>query len=47
MYERKDLQQLKQRIIEPRNFVQVVFGPRQVGKTTMVLQLSKQLPFEC
>jgi predicted AAA+ superfamily ATPase len=46
MYERKDLQQLKQRIIEPRNFVQVVFGPRQVGKTTMVLQLSKQLPFE-
>ncbi|MHC1777492.1 MAG: ATP-binding protein [Lentimicrobium sp.] len=46
MYERVDLQRLKKRIIEPRKFVQVVFGPRQVGKTTMVLQLAKQLTFE-
>jgi predicted AAA+ superfamily ATPase len=31
---------------EPRGFIQVVFGPRQVGKTTMVSQLIEQLPFE-
>jgi predicted AAA+ superfamily ATPase len=24
---------------EPRKFIQVVMGPRQVGKTTMVTQL--------
>ncbi|HOP14363.1 MAG TPA: AAA family ATPase, partial [Lentimicrobium sp.] len=46
MYERKDLQQLKRRIEEPRKYIQVVYGPRQIGKTTMVLQLIKQLPFE-
>jgi len=46
MYERIVLQQLKTRILEPRKFLQVVFGPRQVGKTTMVLQLAKQLTFE-
>ncbi|MCO5256362.1 MAG: ATP-binding protein [Lentimicrobium sp.] len=46
MYERIDLQKLKKRIEEPRKFVQVVYGPRQVGKTTMVLQLTKQLPFQ-
>jgi hypothetical protein len=46
MYERTVIQQLKGRIIEPRKFIQVVFGPRQVGKTTMVLQLAKQLPFD-
>lgn len=46
MYERKDLQQLKRRIEESRKYIQVVYGPRQIGKTTMVLQLIKQLPFE-
>lgn len=46
MYERTVLQQLKTRILEPRKFIQVVFGPRQVGKTTMVLQLARQLSFE-
>jgi predicted AAA+ superfamily ATPase len=31
---------------EPRRFIQVVMGPRQVGKTTVVTQLvqKKQLP---
>lgn len=46
MFERPCLQTLKKRINEPRGFIQVVFGPRQVGKTTMVSQLIKQLSFE-
>lgn len=46
MFERPCLQTLKQRMNEPRGFIQVVFGSRQVGKTTMVTQLVKQLPFE-
>lgn len=43
MFERSELQLLKNRINEPRKFVQVVMGPRQVGKTTMVHQLYKQI----
>jgi predicted AAA+ superfamily ATPase len=35
------LEQLTERIGEQRNFIQVVTGPRQVGKTTMILQLLK------
>ena len=42
MFERSELQLLKKRIKEPRKFIQVVMGPRQVGKTTMVNQLFKQ-----
>jgi len=36
------LEKLKSRILEKRNFIQVVVGPRQVGKTTMVLQLLEE-----
>jgi len=43
MYEREYLSVLKGRLNEDRQFIQVVFGPRQVGKTTMVLQLLKHL----
>lgn len=43
MIERTELQTLKERILEPRKFIQVVMGPRQVGKTTMVNQLFKQI----
>lgn len=43
MFERSELQILKKRINEPRRFIQVVLGPRQVGKTTMVNQLFHQL----
>jgi predicted AAA+ superfamily ATPase len=43
MIERSELQILKRRIKEPRTFIQVVMGPRQVGKTTLVSQLFKQL----
>lgn len=43
MYERSYLKQVKSRIEEPRKFIQVILGPRQVGKTTMVSQLLSQL----
>lgn len=36
------LEKLKSRILEKRSFIQVVVGPRQVGKTTMVLQLLEE-----
>ena len=43
MFERSEIQVLKDRIIEPRKFIQVLMGPRQVGKTTLVNQLLKQI----
>lgn len=43
MYERPYLKEVKSRIEEPRRFIQVILGPRQVGKTTMVNQLLAQL----
>jgi predicted AAA+ superfamily ATPase len=39
MYKRKACQTLKARLSEPRRFLQVLVGPRQVGKTTVVRQL--------
>lgn len=38
MFERPYCQQLVGRLKEPRAFIQVVMGPRQVGKSTMVEQ---------
>ncbi|MEG1470190.1 MAG: ATP-binding protein [Anaerovoracaceae bacterium] len=43
MFERSYLKSVKVRIEEPRKFIQVILGPRQVGKTTMVNQLLSQL----
>ncbi len=43
MYERTVLKILQERITEPRFLIQVVMGPRQVGKTTLILQLLKQV----
>lgn len=43
MFERPYLKLVKARIEEPRKFIQVILGPRQVGKTTMVNQLLSQL----
>lgn len=37
-YERAQVGVLRSRLAEPRRFLQVVIGPRQVGKTTMVQQ---------
>lgn len=42
MFERPFLKSVKARIEEPRKFIQVILGPRQVGKTTMVTQLLAQ-----
>jgi uncharacterized protein len=42
-FERFHLQSLKERIEhEPIRFIQVIYGPRQVGKTTLVRQLLHQ-----
>jgi uncharacterized protein len=46
MFERPYLQQLINRILEPRHFIQVLIGPRQVGKTTMVTQLVEKVGIE-
>ena len=45
MFERSELQVVKRRVYEPRKFIQVISGPRQVGKTTLVTQLYDQLSF--
>src|ERR1700730_14196653 len=44
MFKRKIYNILFNRLKEKRRFIQVIAGPRQVGKTTMVLQVSADLP---
>lgn len=39
MYKREVYQTIKSRLEEPRRFIQVVMGPRQVGKSTVVKQV--------
>lgn len=41
-FQRNHLQILKKRLVEPRHFIQLISGPRQVGKTTLVRQLLEQ-----
>ena len=41
MFTRSEFSLIKQRIEEPRRFIQVVLGPRQIGKTTVVKQVLK------
>ena len=43
MFQRSHLQHLINRVNEPRKFIQVVMGPRQVGKTTLVRQLLEKI----
>ena len=43
MYQRAHYQIIKERIQEERHFLQVVLGPRQVGKTTVVKQVLRDL----
>ena len=45
MFERPYLESIKSRVAEPRNFIQVIMGPRQVGKTTLVTQLTSDYPY--
>lgn len=43
MYQRSDYQTIKQRLEDPRRFIQVLTGPRQVGKSTVVKQVLQDL----
>ena len=43
MYKREQYNILQERIAEPRRFIQVIAGPRQVGKSTMVKQVVGEL----
>ena len=39
MYRREQYHTLMERMAEPRKFIQVIAGPRQVGKSTLVKQV--------
>lgn len=43
MYKRTEYQLVTERLKEPRKFIQVVMGPRQVGKSTVVKQVLQDL----
>lgn len=43
MYKRSEYLIIKNRLEEPRKFIQVVMGPRQVGKSTVVKQVLQDL----
>ena len=43
MYKRIEYQTITKRLNEPRKFIQVVMGPRQVGKSTVVKQVLKDI----
>ena len=42
MFKRAQFTELKARLSEPRSKIQVVSGPRQVGKSTMVKQVLQE-----
>jgi predicted AAA+ superfamily ATPase len=46
MFQRTVLYDIKSRVLEPRRFIQVLIGPRQVGKTTLIKQLLQQVSIE-
>lgn len=46
-YRRPAAATLEARLAEPRRFIQVIAGPRQVGKTTLVLQVAERLRVPC
>lgn len=43
LYVRSINQKLTKRLLEPRRFIQVLYGPRQVGKTTAITQVLQQI----
>ena len=43
MYKRAEYQTIKNRLEEPRKFIQVVMGARQIGKSTVVKQVLKDI----
>lgn len=42
-YQRRETETLRRRLRQPRHLIQVVSGPRQVGKSTMVQQAVETL----
>jgi uncharacterized protein len=44
MFTRPQLTALSKRLAEPRRFIQILAGPRQVGKTTLVRQAESSFP---
>lgn len=42
-YRRFQYEEVKQRLAEPRGFIQVILGPRQVGKSTLINQLIQEI----
>lgn len=46
MYQREQCQAIADRLRESRRFLQVIMGPRQIGKTTIVKQALKMLDNE-
>lgn len=48
MYKRSEYQLIKNRLEEPRKFIQVVMGARQIGKSTLVKQVLNDIraPFQ-
>ena len=44
-YVRPQAAELRRRLEEPRRFIQVVAGPRQVGKTTLVTHVADSVGF--
>lgn len=46
MYKRRQFNELKYRIEEARNKIQVISGPRQVGKSTLVKQVLKEISID-
>jgi predicted AAA+ superfamily ATPase len=45
MFKRTIFQKILSRLQEPRKFIQVLAGPRQVGKTTLAKQLAAELDY--
>lgn len=47
MFQREEVKTIASRMAEPRRFLQIVIGPRQVGKSTAIMQAleSQNLPF--
>ena len=43
MYKRAEYQKIRKRLEEPRRFIQVVMGPRPVGKSTVVKQVLQDI----
>lgn len=40
---RTHYQLVMKRLMEPRKLIQAIYGPRQVGKTTMIRQVLEEL----